>query len=102
MFAGLADRYRNPVMVLADGMMGQLMEPVEFRKPGARVYPDEFVLDGAGAGRGRAIKSLYLHATINRLGPETIVILGVDKIDETARILEQNWISLLGDEVYSL
>ena len=27
----LADKYRNPVMILADGMLGQMMEPVEFR-----------------------------------------------------------------------
>lgn len=27
-----ADYYRNPVMVLADGMTGQMMEPVEFRE----------------------------------------------------------------------
>ncbi len=26
----LADRYRNPVFVLADGFVGQMMEPVEF------------------------------------------------------------------------
>jgi 2-oxoglutarate ferredoxin oxidoreductase subunit alpha len=26
----LADKYRNPVMVLGDGMIGQMMEPVEF------------------------------------------------------------------------
>src|SRR6266700_6611528 len=26
----LADRYRNPVVVLADGFVGQMMEPVEF------------------------------------------------------------------------
>ena len=25
----LADKYRNPVMILADGMMGQMMEPVD-------------------------------------------------------------------------
>jgi len=29
----LADKYRNPVMILADGMLGQMMEPVEFRTP---------------------------------------------------------------------
>jgi 2-oxoglutarate ferredoxin oxidoreductase subunit alpha len=29
----LADRYRNPVMVLADGMIGQMMEPVELPTP---------------------------------------------------------------------
>ncbi|MEA5136320.1 MAG: 3-methyl-2-oxobutanoate dehydrogenase subunit VorB [Candidatus Fimivivens sp.] len=27
----LADLYRNPVMVLADGMIGQMMEPIEWR-----------------------------------------------------------------------
>jgi len=26
----LADKYRNPVLILADGMIGQMMEPVEF------------------------------------------------------------------------
>nr|MDK2850571.1 2-oxoglutarate/2-oxoacid ferredoxin oxidoreductase subunit alpha [Candidatus Cloacimonadota bacterium] len=28
----LADKYRNPVMILADGMLGQMMEPVEFKE----------------------------------------------------------------------
>jgi 2-oxoglutarate ferredoxin oxidoreductase subunit alpha len=31
-----AEHYRNPVMVLGDGMLGQMMEPVEFGRPGAR------------------------------------------------------------------
>src|SRR6516165_7777631 len=29
----LADRYRNPVVVLADGCIGQIMEPVQFAPP---------------------------------------------------------------------
>jgi 2-oxoglutarate ferredoxin oxidoreductase subunit alpha len=29
----LADKYRNPVLILADGMLGQMMEPVEFKEP---------------------------------------------------------------------
>ncbi len=29
----LADKYRNPVYVLADGFIGQMMEPVEFPEP---------------------------------------------------------------------
>lgn len=28
----VADLYRTPVMVLADGMIGQMMEPVDFDK----------------------------------------------------------------------
>lgn len=44
----------------------------------------------------------YLYTSINRLGRETILILGVDKIEETKEILEQNWIHLIGDEIYSM
>ncbi len=29
----LADKYRIPVMILADGLLGQMMEPVEFKEP---------------------------------------------------------------------
>ena len=29
----LADKYRNPVMILSDGLLGQMMEPVEFKAP---------------------------------------------------------------------
>ena len=29
----LANKYRNPVMILGDGMIGQMMEPVEFDPP---------------------------------------------------------------------
>jgi hypothetical protein len=44
----------------------------------------------------------YLYTTINRIGKETIVILGVDKIDEAREVLERHWIHLIGDEIYSL
>ena len=30
----LADRYRNPVVVMTDGYIGQMMEPVEFKLGG--------------------------------------------------------------------
>ncbi len=49
----LADRYRVPVMILADGMLGQMMEPVELPPPvdPARLPPKPWALTGA---RGRA------------------------------------------------
>lgn len=38
----LADIYRTPVMILADGMLGQMMEPVVFeRKASKRVIPEK-------------------------------------------------------------
>lgn len=59
-----ADRYRSPVMILIDGMMGQMMEPVVFPEP---ITPSDlpsksWVLDGARGRPSRIIKSLILDA----------------------------------------
>ncbi len=48
------------------------------------------------------INILYIYTTINRIGKETILIIGVDKLEEAREILEQNWIHLIGDEIYSI
>ena len=48
------------------------------------------------------INILYLYTTINRIGKETIVILGVDKLEEAREILAENWIHLITDEIYSI
>jgi 2-oxoglutarate ferredoxin oxidoreductase subunit alpha len=53
----LADKYRNPVMILGDGMLGQMMEPIDFDtlvKPAD--YPKEYLLTGA---EGRCARSIY-------------------------------------------
>ncbi|MBN1381965.1 MAG: hypothetical protein JXA41_09845 [Deltaproteobacteria bacterium] len=44
----------------------------------------------------------YIYTTVNRIGEETIVILGVDNIDKARDILRQNWIHLITDEIYTL
>ena len=49
----LADQYRVPVMVLADGRLGQTMEPVELRDPPARKRAAEAL----GVDRGRGPRS---------------------------------------------
>ena len=56
----LADKYRTPVMILADGMMGQMMEPVIFKKPKPRQYNEKFMLRGAGTGKSKFIRGLLL------------------------------------------
>jgi 2-oxoglutarate ferredoxin oxidoreductase subunit alpha len=56
----LADEYRTPVMILADGMMGQMMEPVIFKEPKPRVYPESSMMRGAGTGKRRIIRGLIL------------------------------------------
>jgi 2-oxoglutarate/2-oxoacid ferredoxin oxidoreductase subunit alpha len=56
----LAERYRTPVMVVADGILGQAMEPVElrFRTPERRVF--DWALTGAAGRPARIIKSIDL------------------------------------------
>lgn len=62
----LADYYRNPVMICGDGMMGQMMEPVEF-KESSRKAPVEKPWATTGTGGKRKpniINSLYLQASV--------------------------------------
>jgi 2-oxoglutarate/2-oxoacid ferredoxin oxidoreductase subunit alpha len=56
----LAERYRTPVIVLADGLLGQAMEPVEerFREP--ERPPQPWILAGADGRPPRVVKSLHL------------------------------------------
>lgn len=56
----LADRYRNPVMILADGLIGQIMEPVEMRPWKPTNIPKPWALSGAEGRARNLIKSIYL------------------------------------------
>ena len=57
----LADIYRTPVIILTDGLIGQMMEPVVFKKPGNKnLPPKDWVLDGAEGRASRFIRSLIL------------------------------------------
>jgi 2-oxoglutarate ferredoxin oxidoreductase subunit alpha len=59
----MADRYRQPVTVIADGMIGQIMEPVEFpamKEPARIGHP--WALTGAKGRKKNVITSLFLGA----------------------------------------
>jgi pyruvate/2-oxoacid:ferredoxin oxidoreductase alpha subunit len=56
----LADRYRNPVVVLADGFIGQMMEPVEFPRRATATHLPEWAVAGTAATRGNLTNSLHL------------------------------------------
>lgn len=57
----LADRYRNPVILLTDGYTGQMMEPVDFTSTEA-VEPrmPEWAVAGTAETRRNLITSIYL------------------------------------------
>jgi 2-oxoglutarate ferredoxin oxidoreductase subunit alpha len=60
----LADYYRNPVLILGDGLIGQMMEPVEFkegREPIKELGPKDWAATGFTGEHPRAvINSLFL------------------------------------------
>jgi 2-oxoglutarate ferredoxin oxidoreductase subunit alpha len=57
----LADEYRTPVMVLADGMLGQMMEPVVLPERKESLPAKPWAVGGRGGARERnVVNSLYL------------------------------------------
>ncbi|HZJ77518.1 MAG TPA: 3-methyl-2-oxobutanoate dehydrogenase subunit VorB [Clostridia bacterium] len=69
----LADKYRMPAMILADGMLGQMMEPVVIPKKGDVKLPEkEWATCGhQNKRKHNIVNSLYLQATdLERLTKE--------------------------------
>jgi 2-oxoglutarate ferredoxin oxidoreductase subunit alpha len=56
----MADHYRTPVMILGDGMMGQMKEPVIFPDMIKDLPEKEWALRGRGTGPSRYMASLIL------------------------------------------
>jgi 2-oxoisovalerate ferredoxin oxidoreductase alpha subunit len=56
----LADRYRNPVVVLADGFVGQMMEPVEFPEQAILPETPHWAVTGTSETRLNFITSLHM------------------------------------------
>jgi pyruvate/2-oxoacid:ferredoxin oxidoreductase alpha subunit len=56
----LADKYRNPAVVLADGALGQMMEPVAFPNRTNEFPPKPWAVTGEAATRSNLVSSIYL------------------------------------------
>ena len=56
----LADRYRNPAVVLTDGFIGQMMEPLELEEREAGVIEKPWAVRGTAETRKNLISSIYL------------------------------------------
>lgn len=60
----IADQYRNPVLILGDGMIGQMMEPVEFTEVKKRELPEKTwaTVGTKGKRKPNVVNSLYIEA----------------------------------------
>lgn len=57
----VADDYRNPVVILADAMLGQMKEPLDLRPPAGReLAAKNWALTGCAGRKPQLLKSLYL------------------------------------------
>lgn len=57
----LSQKYRTPVIILSDGMLGQMAEPVEFKTFQFDSLPEKtWALTGAKGRAPRKLKSIYL------------------------------------------
>lgn len=60
-----ADRYRTPVIIIGDGMIGQMMEPVEFRQHEfPPLPPKDWAATGARGRKPNIINSLHLDPNV--------------------------------------
>ena len=56
----LADKYRNPAVVLADGFIGQMMEPVDFPEPVTEFAEKTWAVRGVDRDRMNLVSSIEL------------------------------------------
>jgi len=78
----LADKYRMTSMILADGTIGQMMEPVTLDIPEQTVYEKPWALTGTGCRRPHNIvNSLYLQ-------PEVLERTNYERYERYAKIEE--------------
>lgn len=56
----LADKYLTPVYIVADGYIGQMMEPVDFPKPVTKIPRKEWAVYGDAESKNNLISSIFL------------------------------------------
>jgi len=58
----LADRYRNPAVILTDGFVGQMMEPIELEVTEHHIPEKPWAVKGTPETRKNLISSIFLEA----------------------------------------
>jgi 2-oxoglutarate ferredoxin oxidoreductase subunit alpha len=86
-----ADYYRNPVMILGDGILGQMAEPLEVKKyaPKFKMPEKDFVLDGCKGREPRVIKTLHLRPTEALIQHNDMLKEKYEKIEKEINFFEE-------------
>lgn len=83
----LADKYRNPAVVMADGFIGQMMEPLDLEYREIQLPEKLWAVKGTPETRANLISSIYLEP---------------DALEEHQRKLEAKYIRAQVEERYEL
>lgn len=90
----LADKYRNPVLILADGFLGQMMEPIILKERANVDLPPKYW--AVGGCRGRAKRKIASYALTNEAGEENC--LHFEAKYAQLKEAEQRWESFYADD----
>jgi len=60
----LADRYRNPVVIMTDGYVGQMQEPLEIKLRDVKLPEKDWAVKGTHETRNNLISSIYLEPDV--------------------------------------
>ena len=58
----LADRYRNPAVLLVDAILGQMMEPIELDEIPSPAVKKDWKVDTTAATNGNAVTTIFLNS----------------------------------------
>jgi 2-oxoglutarate/2-oxoacid ferredoxin oxidoreductase subunit alpha len=89
----LADIHRNPVMILADGVLGQMMEPIVFKEPSPIEVDKSWATTGA---KGREKNTIISYTLQNEVAETKALYL--EKKYKQIKESEQRWESYLMDD----
>ncbi len=86
-----ADYYRNPVLILGDGILGQMAEPLEPKeyKPILKIPEKDYVLDGCKGREPRVIKTLFLKPADALLEHNKVLQKQYKKIESELSLFEE-------------
>lgn len=86
-----ADYYRNPAMILGDGILGQMAEPVEILpyEPILELPEKDFILDGCKGRKPRVLKTLFLRPSMALVEHNKLLKAKYDKIGAELKLYEE-------------
>ena len=86
-----ADYYRNPAMILSDGILGQMAEPVELTpyEPILEPPTKDYILDGCAGREPRVMKTLHLYPVMDLMEHNIHLRQKYERISSELKLVEQ-------------